>query len=223
MPVDFDTQAFRFPFYRVTRFDEVQLAADLAALGDVRPMAADAKAPAGNVAMTHGLMRLGFRKVCMQITLRHDLAAPDEIPASEVRIAGRLGLGEEIVRAHARNFTKDRFSLDPLLPGEGRYRLYHQWLRNSLGGAKQVAHIGPNLCTFSRRGDDVVIDLISILEQRRGYGARIIGAVVEYARHTGAASVRVTTECENAAAWSLYLRKGFVPEAYTSAFHLVLI
>jgi GNAT superfamily N-acetyltransferase len=223
IPVDFESRAFGFLFYRVMRFDEGQLRTELAGVADARPMAADSKVSADDVVASHGLMRLGFRKVCMQITLRHDLTLPPEPPCSEVRIADRLDLEEEAIWAHARNFTRDRFSLDPLLPATGRHRLYYQWFCNSFGGSKHVAYIGPNVCTFSRKGDDIVIDLFSILEQRRGNGSRLTTAVLEHARQSGASSVLVTTECENRAAWSLYQRKGFVPVTYTSVFHLVIM
>lgn len=221
--VDFESRAFGFPFYRVMQFDEGMLCGELAAAADARPMAADAKAPAGDVATGHGLMRAGFRKVCMQITLRHAVAPPAGLPDARVRIADRLDLNEEAMWAHARNFTRDRYSLDPLLPASGRHRLYYQWLCNSLGGGKQAAHIGPNICTFSRSGEAVTIDLVSILEPRRGYGARLIRAVLEHARQTGASGVRVTTECENTPACALYQREGFVPMTYTSVFHLVMM
>lgn len=221
---DFDSRAFGFPFNRVVRFDERQLGAELRAAAGARPMATDCKAPAEDVVATHGLMRLGFRKVCMQITLRHDLAAlPAETRSSEVRIADRFDADEETLWAHARNFTRDRFSLDPLLPAEGRHRLYYQWFRNSFGGAKRVAHIGSGVCTFSQEGEEVVIDLVSILEQRRGNGGRLLTAVLDHARESGARSVRVKTECENTGAWRLYQRKGFIPVSYTSVFHLVLL
>jgi GNAT superfamily N-acetyltransferase len=223
VPVDFESRAFGFPYYRVVRFDERQLCTELAAVADKRPVAADSKVSADDVVTSHGLMRLGFRKVCMQITLRHDLTALPEPQCSEVRIADQFRLDEETIWAHARNFTRDRYSLDPLLPATGRQRLYYQWFRNSFGGTKRVAHIGSDVCTFSQDGKDVIIDLVSILEQRRGNGSRLLTAVLEHARQSGASSVRVKTECENTAAWSLYQRKGFVPATYTSAFHLVLM
>lgn len=223
IPVDFESRAFGFLFYRVMRFDEGQLRTELAGVADSRPMAADSKVSADDVVANHGLMRLGFRKVCMQIALRHDLLPPFEPPCSEVRIVDKLDLDEETIWAHARNFTKDRFSLDPLLPATGRHRLYYQWFRNSFGGTKHVAHIGPDVCTFSRVGEEVIIDLVSILEHRRGNGSRLLTAVLDHARQSGASSVRVKTECENTGAWRLYQRKGFVPVTYTSVFHLVIM
>ena len=221
VPVEFDTQAFGFPFYRVIRFDETCLAAELAALGDSGPMAADAKRAADDVAAAHVLQTLGFRKVCMQITLRHNLDGHAGAPDPDVEFLDLLDLEDSVLWRHARNFNKDRFSLDPCLPAEGRYRLYHQWFRNSLGGRKCVARLGPNVCTFARQDEEIAIDLVSILEARRGFGARIIGAVVAAARESGASAVRVVTECENTAAWKLYLQQGFVPDHFTAAFHLV--
>jgi GNAT superfamily N-acetyltransferase len=219
--MEFDTQAFGFPFYRVVRFDEDRLAAELAALGDSALMAADAKRPADDVAGAHALETLGFRKVCMQITLCHHLGGYTGEPDPEVEFLDRLPLDDSVLWRHARNFTKDRFSLDPCLPAEGRQRLYYQWFRGSLGGRKRVARLGPNVCTFAQQGDEVSIDLVSILEPRRGFGARIVGAVVAAAANSGASTVRVVTECENTPAWKLYLQQGFVPDHFTAAFHLV--
>jgi ribosomal protein S18 acetylase RimI-like enzyme len=45
--------------------------------------------------------------------------------------------------------------------------------------------------------------------------------VVAAAHRSGASAVRVVTECENTAAWRLYLRQGFVPQQFIAVFHLV--
>jgi len=213
----FDTNAFGFPFYRVVHFDEPALHHELDALH--APAAIDAKCPAEDIATTHALMRLRFRKVCMQVTLRCD---PQSHTDTGVVIDDSLALDEHTLWQHARNFTADRFSLDPHLPTEGKQRLYFNWLSNSLSGSKKVAHIGPNLCTFSYRDDNAVIDLTSILEPRRGYGRQIIRSIQSAAGKYGAQSVIVSTECENRAAWNLYQACGFVPVRYTAAFHRVL-
>ncbi len=219
-PVEFDSAAFGFPYYRVTRLEEDGLAAEVDALLRNGRMAADAKRPADDVAGTHALMKLGFRKVCMQVTLQWRTAGSPE-PDPEVELRDSLGVDEETLWRHARNFTRDRFSMDPLLPAAGRHRLYFQWLRNSVSGSKRVARAGDNLCTFSRKGGDVVIDLVSILEARRGIGTRLLRTLQAHAVATGAESIIVSTECENTPAWSLYQKMGFLPIRYTSALHLV--
>ena len=111
--------------------------------------------------------------------------------------------------------------MDPLLPAEGRLRLYQQWFRNSLGGMKQTASLGPNVCTFLRMENTVKIDLLSILEPGRGIGLRLVSAVVTASRASGAECVRVVTECENPAACNVYQKAGFGKPAYTAVFHLV--
>jgi GNAT superfamily N-acetyltransferase len=222
VPVDFEARAFGFPYYRVTRFNRERLARELNALHDLRPIAADAKTPSDDVAWTHALLGFGFRKICMQVTLERDpqgAAAGDP----EVLISDRLDLDDDVLWRHARNFAKDRFSLDPLLPAEGRHRLYYQWLRNSLDGRKRVASLGPNLCTFTYKDDGVLLDLVSILEPRRGIGSRILATVMAAAAAAGASFVRVVTECENPAAWSLYQKSGFTPIQYKAVFHFVRI
>ncbi len=64
------------------------------------------------------------------VTLERDLSGAIE-GDSEVPIADRLDLDDDTLWRHARNFSRDRFSLDPLLPAVGRHRLYYQWCSNS--------------------------------------------------------------------------------------------
>jgi GNAT superfamily N-acetyltransferase len=141
----------------------------------------------------------------------------------ETEICSRLDLSEELLWRHARNFRYDRFSLDPLLPREGVTRLFYQWVRNSLtSGSKEIACCGPNFCTFRRQDEGyVAIDLVSVLDQGKGIGKALLARVLRAAVEKGAVGVHVTTECENYAAWNLYLKLGFLPTAFTSAFHLV--
>ncbi|MEO8024996.1 MAG: GNAT family N-acetyltransferase [Bryobacteraceae bacterium] len=220
VPIAFDSEAFGFPFYRVSRVLAAPLVAELAALKQRGPFAADAKCRAEDIENSRILMDCGFRKVCMQVTLMRHLEPAASASSECVAFADRLEIGEAELHRHARNFTADRFALDPLLPSEGHDRLYAAWLRNSLGGAAQVAYVGRNLCTFTIRGDELVIDLVSILDHRQGIGSRILHSVVGRAAELGLRAVRVTTECENVAAWSMYMKQGFTPISYTACFHL---
>jgi GNAT superfamily N-acetyltransferase len=218
--VDFDSRAFGFPYYRLSKVDADLLPSEIAALQSIGRFAADGKFPSGDLATSRILMQCGFRKTCMQITLSHDLRGAFT-PSVDVIIADRLELGEDEIYRHARNFTADRFALDPFLPSEGHDRVYAQWCRNSLGGAKNVASLGRNFCTFAIKEDRLIIDLVSILDPRQGLGSRILTSVLNHARKLGLRSVSVTTECENVAAWSLYVKQGFVPVSYTACFQYV--
>jgi GNAT superfamily N-acetyltransferase len=156
----------------------------------------------------------------MQIVLKHDLGSVDERP-SDTTVASRLDLPESALQQHAANFTFDRFSLDPMLPREGTRRLYANWVRNSLGGRKQIVHSGMNFCTLAIKDGTATIDLVSVLDHGRGIGRTLVAGATRYARDQGAKELFVTTECENTRAWNLYVRAGFVPAKFTSAFHLV--
>jgi GNAT superfamily N-acetyltransferase len=214
---EFDTRAFGFPYYRLTRPDFTVLPSELRALAIVGPFAADGKISAGDLHSTHELLRCGFRKICMQIKFYHRLEGCTG--GDGISVTDGLGLTEETIWRHARNFSRDRFSLDPFLPAAGRQRLYFEWLRNSLSGSKRVAYEGESICTFSHSDNEVVIDLLSILEPRRGIGTRLVLAVLAEAAAQNARGVRVVTECENAPAWGLYQKLGFSPVEYVSAFH----
>ncbi|MCI0563147.1 MAG: GNAT family N-acetyltransferase, partial [Nitrososphaera sp.] len=133
-----------------------------------------------------------------------------------------LLLDEPTIWKHARNFRFDRFSLDPLLPADGRQRLYFKWISNSTTlGKKLIAHLGDDFCSFSEGQKEVIIDLVSILRPRQGIGAKLVDATVEYAQSRGLKRVHVTTECENKPAWNLYLQRGFQVSGFVSVFHFV--
>lgn len=216
----FDSDAFALPFYRVQRIDRERLADEVENLKAAPgPLVVDAKVAAEDIQSAQLLMLLGFRKICTQFTLVHRLL--ETHPAKDVRIDRELVLEDATIWEHAGNFRYDRFSLDPLLPGDGRRRLYFKWIKNSLTGrTKLVAYLGQEFCSFSEGGEGVVIDLLSVLCPRRGIGARLMDAVTSYARLKGYKHVTVTTECENKPGWRLYLQRGFQVSGFVSVFHL---
>ncbi len=222
--LSFDSESFGFSCYRVSRWDTEPVSAAVRQLLDSPgPLAISAKVPADNVATASGLMLLGFRKVCMQATLSCDLSVRslEPVPVG-VTIRRGMPLDDETVWRHARNFRYDRFSLDPLMPAEGRHRLYFCWIRNSLAAdGKLVAATGQDFCSFFETPTAAVIDLVSILEPRRGNGSKVVAAVLAHAKAAGLTEVRVTTECENTPALRLYHRLGFTVATYTAALHLV--
>jgi len=216
----FDADAFGVPFYRVQTIDAGSIRDELQAIRDRdRSFIVDVKVPADAIEHSQLLFSLGFRKVCMQITLRHDLSA--DAPASDATVVPRLELPEAVVQQHAANFTFDRFSLDPLIARDGTRRLYANWIRNSLAGRKHLVHVGADFCTLATKDDTASIDLVSVLTHGQGIGGRLVAGAVRYAREQRAKELLVTTECENTRAWRLYMRAGFLPAKFTAAFHLV--
>ena len=218
----FDTAIFGVPYHRVVDLDIDCLMQQIPPLLGQRPLIIDAKVPADRSDVIRFLQGLGFRIVCTQIALSHDLS---QVPSAivPVTISNQLLLAEEIIHSHALNFQSDRFSLDPLIDRTRRDRLYEEWVRNSLSGLMQVATIGNNICCFKQRGDLVKIDLLSVLEKHQGIGGNLVRAVLEYAAQRQTRIVDVVTECGNTPAWRLYLSCGFRVSHFIECLHLVSI
>jgi len=215
----FDTEIFGLPFYRVIDLDEADLARDLPPLLRREPVIIDAKVPAHRSDLIRFLLGFGFRAICTQVTLVHDLA---ELPVmtGRVDIRPRVEFDAETIRAHIANFQADRFARDPLIHSTEHDRLYERWIENSLG-RMQVAIHGRNFCSFAPGDRRVSIDLVSVLDKRQGVGRNLVSAVLGEASRRRKESVAVVTECGNEAAWRLYLRCGFRPDGFTDCLHFV--
>lgn len=214
----FDSEIFGVPYYRIVAFSQPQLAAELLPLSKQRPVMIDAKVPADQCELARWLQGLGFRLVCTQIALTRDGTPTASLPGP-VQIAGGLALDEKTIAAHAANFRTDRHSLDPMIEPARHDLLYRQWIANSLSGRMMVASEGRNFCSFRGYENQVAIDLLSVLDKRRGVGGRLVNAVLTQAgRHR---NVRVVTECANDAAWRLYLSHGFQVESFIDCLHFV--
>jgi GNAT superfamily N-acetyltransferase len=216
----FDSDAFGIPWYRVVDVTAPALAAELERLESAGPHAIDAKLPAEALDHARLLQGLGFRRICTQFELKHPLAAATQA-VTGVAFSDELALPDDLLWRHAGNFRSDRFSQDPLLPEDGVRTLYRRWIGNSLSGRKQVAHDGRNFCTYAERPSGWSIDLVSVLDPGQGVGTRLLAALIARAGDRGAPSFSVVTECENPAAWRLYLKSGFTPSCFVSVFHKV--
>ena len=218
----FDEVAFEVPYYRVSDAMHPDLADAMASMA-LPPVIVDAKVASDDLAGARRLVALGFRMVCMQVTLGLDASAVSGGPFPGVEIASPSTMEPTVLSAHVRNFRYDRFALDFRLPAKGRARLYSAWLANSLSGRDGVmsARDGANVCTFRVNRYELTIDLLSVLEGGRGIGTRLLAAVADYAGQQAARLVTVTTECENVPAWRLYQKSAFLPLGYTKVFHYV--
>jgi len=211
---------FGAPFFRIESLNLPALAKELPALLRRRPIIVDAKVPAAAHEATRFLHRLGFRTVCTQIALTHELRTGSDSMSSVV-FASRINISEPMVRAHVENFRSDRFSLDVRTDRAARNNLYAAWIRNSTSGHAQVALHGENFCSFKEGPDALIIDLLSVLDKRRGIGRALVSAVLGLARRRGWPKVQVVTECGNEAAWRLYLSCGFSVSGFANCLHFV--
>jgi GNAT superfamily N-acetyltransferase len=216
----FDTEIFGVPFFRIVSLNLPVLAEELSALLGRRPIIVDAKVPAAAHEAAGFLHRLGFRTVCTQIGLSHRLRSVPENPPW-VAFASRMDISDATIRAHVDNFRSDRFSLDVRIDPAARDDLYRAWIRNSTGGHAQLALHDANFCSFKEGLDGLTIDLLSVLDKRRGIGRNLVGAVLGLAFSRGMRTVQVITECGNEAAWRLYLRCGFEVSGFMNCLHFV--
>lgn len=216
----FDTEIFGLPFHRVVDLDEAGLERELPPLLRRKPIMIDAKVPASRSDLARLLIGLGFRAVCTQVELIHDLA---KLPATTARvdIGPRVDFDGATLRAHLRNFRADRFARDPLIVQAEHDKLYERWIGNSLSGRMQIATAGRNFCTFKPERNGLVIDLLSILDKRQGIGRDLVCAVLGEAVRQRKQSVAVVTECGNEAAWRLYLGCGFRIDGFIDCLHFV--
>ena len=92
------------------RFDLSEIRGAMKDFEAETPQIIDAKVPAHDRALTESLLELGFRLICTQFELEHDLvqnpAAADRAQSSDV-----LALSEDRIRAHAASFRYDRFNM----------------------------------------------------------------------------------------------------------------
>ena len=112
----FDSDALGLDFHRVVRIDAEALTRELALLP--RPFMADAKTAAPDIEAAKTLMRLGFRKMCVQPTFSLDLGGAAGAASGEPVRSTSLSGAE--LDAHAANFPFSRFGLDPDVPEQAR-------------------------------------------------------------------------------------------------------
>jgi GNAT superfamily N-acetyltransferase len=184
------------------------------------PIIIDAKVPANARDATQFLHGSGFRTVCTQIALTHHLCSVPDNPRA-ITFASSIDMSDMMIRAHIGNFRSDRFSLDPRIDRAARDNLYAAWIRNSTGGGAQLVLHGANFCSFKEGCGALTIDLLSVLEKRRGIGRDLVSAVLALARSRGMRAVQVVTECGNEAAWRLYLNCGFAVAGFINCLHYV--
>ena len=214
----FDEEFLRVPCFRLQTPIATSDFRELGQLGLTKPGFVDAKIPASVLVLSRNLLKRGFRKICTQVALRHDLSRVPAAP-SRATLCDSLDLADDLIIAHARNFEASRFHQDWLLPRKMSDALYVQWIRNSLSGSKRVVRIGSNFATFSDRDGVRSIDLLSVLEKHRGVAGSLLSSLLLDARSKACSFIDVTTEAENAAALATYRKVGFDIVGHLNVFH----
>lgn len=221
--LEFDTECLGLPCWRLKPPIEK---ADLEALAGERRrggLFADAKLPAADVAGASRLLEAGFTKACVQVELRHDLRVVDGGAEPCSGTAGEhdhLALQPDDIEGHAAHFVTSRFRQDVRIPEARANHLYARWIANSLAGRKRVFSIGRDFCTYEDKANVRTIDLLSVLDKRRGHARALLISLLDDARRRGLAAVHVVTEVENAAARAVYRSVRFEMVEFHTCLHL---
>lgn len=163
--------------------------------------------------------QLQFIQVCTQLTFELEVKRSYDVPKHSVT-EKKVNLSVSHLEAHAQNFPYSRWSQDHRILGNAKQRFMTEWIRNSTSGKRQLVADGPNFISYDWvKTGTVVIDLVSVLDQGRGVGQRLLKQLVEDGAAQGASKILVTTEAENLPAVRLYEKCGFRICNSTLCFH----
>lgn len=219
---NFEYEIFKVPFFRITDFDLDTLDRELAQVdSENEKYIIDTKMNSHLYDNDIFLQKHGFRKVCMQVEL---IAKPKKVTDNGGAVIEKVvKMDPAVIRKHAEGFIYDRFSLDAMLSVEKKNERFSLWINNSLLNENiYVCRIGDNFCTFKDKGDILFIDLVSVIDAGKGFGTKIMNAVLDFAFEHKKTAVHVITECENIASVALYKKCGFDITYFYSCFHKVV-
>ena len=217
----FDSEVFGFPFFRLITDVGDSLSRDLESLSKLNLPAfgCDAKVSSTDDLSVMQLQKEGFNHVCDQVTYDISPATSKFLP--EVDTVELIDLDAAEISFHADNFREDRLSRDSRIPNATIKRFYSRWIANSFNFPdKTIYSLQSGLCITHLKQDILKIDLVSVLEKRKGVGSRLIGHTLAQASQAKISCVEVTTESHNTGAIKVYIRNGFREKARLSCLHL---
>ena len=217
----FDSEVFGFPFFRLITDAGNSLSRDLGILRNLNLPAfgCDAKISSTDDSSLIQLQKEGFIHVCDQIT--YDISPSSSTFMPEVKAVELMDMDAEEISFHADNFKDDRLSLDSRIPSASIKRFYTKWIANSFSfPGKTIYSLQSGLCITHLKQDVLKIDLVSVLEKRKGVGSRLIGHTLAQASQGKVPHVEVTTESHNKGAIKVYTRNGFQEKTRLSCLHL---
>lgn len=217
---DFDTEVFKKEFYRVLEFDTKKLTVELPKLLNKKNIIIDTKIDAFNLMLDKFLKENDFRKISTQVEL---ILNPIEVKDVKFSIIEKeVKISDQIAMRLSENFTADRFSQDYRIDTNLKNKFYQTWIINSFKNPNiYIAHIGNNFCSFKVQDSLIKIDLLSILDKRKGYAKDLLSVINNFAIKNNIQTISVVTECENLPAYKTYTNFGFVPDKYMSCFHYI--
>ena len=216
----FDSDVFRFPFYRLDLEKIDHASKDLEFLHDtkLKQFGCDAKILTKDEKLSAKALSLGFEIICQQTTLELDASQGSFKDDALVEISSEMS--DSDISLHSRNFGKDRLSLDQRISPGIVSRFYEKWIRNAFGMEAKLTYVlESGFCITLNQRDKLKIDLVSVLEKRKKIGERLLLKVLHDAQAKGQGIVQVTTESHNKGAIGLYQKCGFRPVSIHHCLH----
>jgi GNAT superfamily N-acetyltransferase len=217
----FDSEVFGFPFFRLITDAGNSLSRDLESLGKLNlpVFGCDVKVSATDGSSVMQLQEEGFIHVCDQVT--YDISTANSKFLPEVDAVELTDMDATEISSHADNFREDRLSRDSRIPNATIKRFYSKWIANSFTfPGKTIYSLQSGFCITHLKQDVLKIDLVSVLEKRKGVGSRLIKHTLARASQAKTSCVEVTTESHNAGAIKVYTRNGFREKERSSCLHL---
>lgn len=217
---EWDSDIFQVPFYRVKDPSHKNLGEEIDRISIQPRFMIDAKVPSDDLDSSALLKRKGFIKICTQAELCK-IPLPSAAK-TEYKIESVIMADDSLIRAHAKNFIYDRFSVDDRINKDSHDLLYERWIMNSFQNPiiRKLAD-DSGFCSFKEADDFLAIDLISVLNKGAGVGNLLVSKLNSYAVDAGVATIKVITELKNSKAFQFYLRNGFQVSRFYSCYHYV--
>ena len=215
----FDSEIFGFPFFRLITKDKNQLSRDLESLRKLPAFGCDAKVDINDLSYMKDLKNEGFVFICDQITFGLSPANSKWIP--DKNAVKLTYMDSSKIAFHADNFKNDRLSLDSRISKLSISQFYSKWIANSFSfPGKTIYSLQSGLCITHQKKNILKIDLVSVLEKKKGVGSRLIEHTLAQSSQTKVSCVEVTTEAHNTGAIKVYTRNGFAEQARSSCLHM---
>lgn len=215
----FDSEIFGFPFFRLTNLGE-SLSHDLEALRKLNlpTFGCEAKVPSTDHSSIIRLQNEGYIHICDQVTF--DISAAQSKSLRETAVQELKSINQTDLYNHADNFMDDRLSRDSRIPNETVKQFYSKWISNSFNFAgKTIYSLESGLCITQLKQEILKIDLLSVLQKRKGLGTRIIAHILALASEAKLSFIEVTSESDNEGAIKTYSRNGFKEKKKLSCLH----
>lgn len=214
----FDSEIFGRDFYRIKNVNPDDIRSALLEVIRKKNIIIDAKIQSKNIEVNNILIKMGFLKICTQTQLV--LSPKKKKNNVKSKIYEEINISNESADKLANNFIYDRFSQDIRFQTAKKNLFYKTWILNSLKNKTILAaKINEDFCSFKIIDKTIIIDLLSVLEKRKGHASDLLSCINNYAIDNNIETIKVVTEIENEPALKTYLKNNFIFHKFITCYH----